>query len=387
MSEEPSLGLMVDDIRRQGRVLAEAVPRLRHEANGVAETVGKAHPRVYLVGCGDSLDAGIASRPTWEALTRAPVEALGAMTFSVSAVDTAQEGSLLIALSQSGRVSRVLEAVRAARHRGLRTVAITSSATSPLAAEPADATWVVSFEKLGPVPGTTSYLLGTLALYELACAMSRDDDGAVALRSELNRVPSMCDEAGALSWGIGASHAPMFDRGSPTLALGYGPVLASARHTIRKILETSQLIATWQETEEYAHDEYSLIDRRFRVLQWVAPDRGLTRSVEVARYLRRLGVHLAVIVPTSTADRFMSIADIVYQLPPMAPSISPIVSAVPGQVLAVVLAERLGGSLYGMGERVHAEDGDPQIYESAIVLPGRGSAASPPVVGSEVPRR
>ena len=125
-------------------------------------------------------------------------------------------------------------------------------------------------------------------------------------------------------------------------------------------------MALWQETEEYAHDEYSLVDERFRVVEFAPPDRGGTRNLEIARYLRRLDAHLAVITEQSGAESYGPLADVVYALPPCPPAIRPMIYAVPGQVLSLVAARRIGGSLYGMAERIHREDGDPQIYESGI---------------------
>ena len=48
-------------------------------------------------------------------------------------------------------------------------LAVTANPASPLEQEPADATWVIPFEKVGAVPGTTSFVLGAAALYEIGC--------------------------------------------------------------------------------------------------------------------------------------------------------------------------------------------------------------------------
>jgi glutamine---fructose-6-phosphate transaminase (isomerizing) len=362
------LDLMAADIDRQGAVLRDAMPGLRETAEGIASSMPGSCSRAFLIGCGDSLDGGIAARYQWDRMVGFPVEAVPAMTFVTGVVDAAPSDAVVVALSQSGKVSRVVEAIRAARARGLATVTITANAGSPLGAEPSDARWVLPFEKLGAVPGTTSHLLGGVALYELGCALAGPGAARDELRSDLDGLGDLVDRAVEGCREAADRHAATMAREHPVLTLGYGPALSSARFTVRKLLELTQLIAMSQETEEYAHDEYSLVGTGFRVMQFAPPDRGRTRSEEVAHYLRRLGVHLSVVSDGEGAAAFADVSDLAYELPACPPSLVPLLYAVPGQLMSVASARRVGGSLYGMAETIHREDGDPQIYESAIVV-------------------
>lgn len=364
--DEEGLDLIGSDIARQATTLGEGTRALRDASAEVASSLPASPSRAYLIGCGDSLDGGMAARYVWEGLVGFPVEAVPAMTFATSVVDLARPDALVVALSQSGKVSRVIEGVRRARSRGLSTVTITADADSVLAGEPSDASWVIGFDKVGAVPGTTSHLLGTIALYELGCALAPERDGADRIRAELDGLDELVRRTIALSTPLAPRHAEAMARDLPVLALGYGPSLSSARYTIRKLLELTQLVALWQETEEYAHDEYSLMDSRFRVMLFAPPGRGALRSGEVARYLDRLGVHLSVVTAEEDANRYQGVADLIYPIARCPASLVPLVYSVPGQLLSLAAARTLGGSLYGMAERVHREDGDPQIYESEI---------------------
>lgn len=368
MLHNDGLDLIERDIRRQAYELRRALPQLRDAANRIMRGVPPPS-RIYLVGCGDSFDGGTAARYVWESMMSCAVESLPAMTFTTSVVEDAPMGSLVVALSQSGKVSRVVEAIRTARRRGLRTIAITSNPMSALAAEPVDELWTLDLEKLGPVPGMTSHLLGGMALYELGAAAAADHPGGAVLRAEVDRLPDLVEESTEIAWPVAVAHAERFERDLPVLALGYGPVLGTARFTIRKIMELAQLIAISQETEEYAHDEYSLVDKRFRVLLFTPPDHGMARSLEVAGYLRRLRVDLAVIAEEGTTRGSNNDTDFIYGLPAMPSSLVSLAYAVPGQILSLAVARRVGGSLYGAADPVHSEDGDSQIYGSGIVVP------------------
>ena len=367
MHHDPEgLELFEKDIHRQGSVIDAAAAAIRAEADVLAADLPRP-THVYLVGCGDSFDAGIAARFVWERILGVPVESVSAMTFGTSVVDLAPEGALVVGLSVSGKVTRVIEAIRAASTRGIDTITITMNPSSPFALEPSTATWVVDFTKLGAIPGTTSHLVGALAMYELGCALAGDSPERHELRAQLDQLGSLVSQSVDVCAPIAKEHADAMDRDRPVLLIGYGPSMSPARFTVRKMLELTQLVTFWQETEEYAHDEYSLVDARFRVMQMAPPDRGSVRNAEIARYLRRLEVHLAIVTDGAEADSVAEIADIVYGLPPCPPALAPLLYAIPGQLLALETARRQGGSLYGMAETVHREDGDPQIYESEIV--------------------
>lgn len=86
----------------------------------------------------------------------------------------------------------------------------------------------------------------------------------------------------------------------------------------------------------------------------------------MAGYLQRLGVHLSVVTSEADAERYATVADLVYPIPACPDALMPLLYSIPGQLLSVATARRVGGSLYGMAERVHKVDGDPQIYESEI---------------------
>jgi glucosamine--fructose-6-phosphate aminotransferase (isomerizing) len=360
------LDLFEEDILREGALLTQVVANVRAGAEAIASTL-PTPTHVYLVGCGDSYDAGIAASYVWSKLLGVPVEAVPAMTFATAMVDVAPAGSLVVGLSVSGKVSRVVEAIRAASNRGFTTVTVTMNGESPFALEPSTATWKLDFTKLGAIPGTTSHLVGALGLYELACALAGPSVQRDQLRAELDGFGALVAQAVTDCVPVANKHAEAMARDLPVLLIGYGVGMSAARFSVRKLLELTQLIAFWQETEEYAHDEYSLVDKRFRVLQLAPPDRGSTRNAEIAHYLRRLDVHLSIVTDGDEADRYEGVADIVYRLPACPPALAPFLYVIPGQLLALATARTLGGSLYGMAEQVHREDGDPQIYDSEIV--------------------
>jgi glucosamine--fructose-6-phosphate aminotransferase (isomerizing) len=357
------LALIEADLRRQAEVLRASIPDLRESA--AALVAGLAPPTaVYLIGSGDSYDGGQIAGMVGQSLIDVPVHAVPAMTFTTSVVDDAPAGSWVVVLSQSGRVSRAVEAIRAASSRLLPTLAITANAGSPLALEPADRTWVIDFQKLGPIPGMTSHLVGAVALLELLGAIAAPNPRS-SLQDDLDALPDLAAATLDAAWEPARKHAPAFSRDLPVLLLGYGAGLGVARFVARKLMDISQIVAIAQETEEYAHDQYALVDARFRVVQFAPTDRGRTRNREVMHYLRRLGVHLAVVTDDNAIDD--RAAAVVYVVPPAPRRLHPLLQTISGQALSLEAGRTAGGSLYGAADETRAEDNGAQIYDSEIV--------------------
>ena len=66
--------------------------------------------RIYLVGCGDSWSSGLAAFPAFESYTGIPTTPCQSMLFSRYLVHSAPKESLVILISNSGKVSRTIEA-------------------------------------------------------------------------------------------------------------------------------------------------------------------------------------------------------------------------------------------------------------------------------------
>jgi glucosamine--fructose-6-phosphate aminotransferase (isomerizing) len=359
--------LLIQDIQRLPDLLEQMTPNLRRQAAEIAASISPRPPRVYLVGCGDSLNVGMAARFAWERLLRLPVEAVPAQTFARHLVESAPPGALVVAFSQSGKVSRVIEALRVGGARGLQTLAVCGRTGSPLALEPADQHWVFNFPKLGFVPGTTSYLTGIALYLELACALTPDTAQAGELQAAIDYLPEVIRAALPALQQTAQRGAADISRQHPLLLLGAGPQLASAHYAARKFFEISQVIAMAQETEEYAHDEYSVVDAQVPALIFAPPDRSYSRSREIAGWLRRLGLPLSAAASPACAADFEALGALVYPVPETHPDLAPLLYALPAQLLNYYTALRLGGAYYATHDPVHDADGDPQIYESEIL--------------------
>jgi len=133
----------------------------------------------------------------------------------------------------------------------------------------------------------------------------------------------------------------------------------------RKLFEVPQIAALAQETEEYAHDEYSIITRFVPSLLIAPHDAAAKRSAEILTSLLNLESPTAVVVERGKAP---SGPRWIYEMEPGLDELyTPLLATLPGQLLTYELGRSVGGSFYATDDPIHRRDGDDLIYQSELV--------------------
>jgi glutamine---fructose-6-phosphate transaminase (isomerizing) len=294
------------------------------------------HGAVRLVGHGSSDNAAsyavyaFGLLPGWTALR----DSISLSVYYGAELDLSQ--SCVVALSQSGRTPDVVEYTQRARRQGALTIALTNDPESALAA----ASELVLPIVAGPehaVAATKTYTTQVAALALLAgCAAGEGARLAQGIR-----------EAADLMAGVIPTLEPRVREMVASLAfvgrmfvIGRGPEFATAREISLKLLETCKVAAEPLTATDFAHGPVAALDGLFPVWAVAADDAGLPAVREAAALARAKG---ATLIASGTAAR--ELAGAVHVLPVPAPSIellSPLLSIVPGQLLAWALAQAKG---------------------------------------------
>jgi glucosamine--fructose-6-phosphate aminotransferase (isomerizing) len=330
--------------------------------------------RVYLVGCGDSLYAGMATRFAFERWTGIPTEAMGSLEFSRYAVETAPADALVVAVSNSGRVTRTIEAAMFAGQRDIRSVALTFFPDSALARAATGAiAW--TYEDVGFGPGTLSYLASLVALYALAIRLG-EAAGRLDAAERDERLEAVTACADALAWTIEASRpvadaiAERIDPGGVLAVLGGGPNHGTAMFGMAKLIESARHNAVGQELEEWAHEQYFVTGPGSHTIVVAPAGASADRAREQLRAVREVG-GTAVAICDPGDEATCAMADMV--LPARATAdelLSPIVAAVPLELLSLAYARRQGSTMLGFDDPNRRDVNWRQIFASAI--PGAG---------------
>jgi glucosamine 6-phosphate synthetase-like amidotransferase/phosphosugar isomerase protein len=340
--------------------------------------------RIYLVGCGDSYYAGMATRFAFERWTGIPTEAMESLEFSRYAVEAAPADALVVVVSNSGRVTRTIEAAQFAGQRGVRCIALTYFPDSALA-RAATGTLAYTYEDVGFGPGTLSYLASLVALYALAIRI-----GVVAGRlgdaerdEHLDAITACGD---AIEWTIAASRpaadavAAQIDPSGVLTIIGGGPSHGTAVFGMAKFIESARHNAMGQELEEWAHEQYFVTGPGSHTFVVAPAGAAVDRAREQLRAVRDVdGTAVAICDPADEATCAM--ADVVLPARAIADELlSPMITAVPLELVALAYARRLGRTMLGFDDLHRREVNWRQIFGSSI--PG---AADPEGAGAADP--
>src|SRR5581483_11561162 len=246
--------------------------------------------RVYLVGCGDSWYSGMATRLAFEDWAGISTEAPQAMEFSRYLVNYAPEGSLVIATSNSGRVSRTIECVRRAHARGFQTIALTSNADSAITQD-ADFVLDLGYAERRFGPGTSSYMASLLNAYVIALYLAEIGGRFTSsqVEKQLHQIANLAD---AMQQTLDAMSVPIeqlaprvpFD--AKIAFLGAGPNYGTAFFSMAKMIEAARHNTIGQELEEWAHEQYFVTDANTYTFVLAPRGAGVDRAREQLRAVR-----------------------------------------------------------------------------------------------------
>ncbi|MBN1259902.1 MAG: SIS domain-containing protein [Anaerolineae bacterium] len=305
--------------------------------------------RVYLVGCGDSLFAGLAARFAFERLTGIPVSVVESL--DLARYSLVPETALVIAISNSGEVAMTVAAAQTAQEAGAQVVALTGSGESSLArVAPA----VVSAPciaredfaaQAGRILGNFSFNL--LALYVMAMHLGQQlgtlaAPDATRYAAELQRLPGAAGRVVALAPELG-DYLEQVDEATDVFFLGAGPSYGVALFYQAKFFEQVQRPVYAAHLEEFVHEQFYLLRPSRQAQVWVLAPSGanLQRGLDLMAGFRQAGAHTAA-VTTGESGRVGRVADFVFDVGPVPEMFSPVVTSVPGELLGIQALRRWG---------------------------------------------
>jgi glucosamine--fructose-6-phosphate aminotransferase (isomerizing) len=269
--------------------------------------------KIILSGCGDSRAAAMAVQKTFERLTCLPVEMISvidlARFYEGKYFGFAPNNPLVILISNSGTVARVVEAARRAVEKGAFVLGITGNPDSPLGTS---ATRVLPLEiPLFPAaPGTRSYIVSLMALLLVAIRM-----GEVRGCRTMNESHTLRSDIIAQAADLDADLLEI-DKKMLTLAriwqhleawdfVGAGPDYATAWYGHAKVLEATGQYAMHANSEEWLHLNFFAgnPEKIATVVISSLFNEGSSRTAETVACMRSLGRPLLLISDEYRDDR------------------------------------------------------------------------------------
>jgi glucosamine--fructose-6-phosphate aminotransferase (isomerizing) len=317
----------------RGRLLPEE-GTARLDGLGLSKADARTIQRIRILGCGTSWHAGLVGRHIIEELTGIPVEVDYASEFRYRHV-TASPNTLTIAISQSGETADTLEAVRAARDGGSRVVGVVNVVGSTLTRETDGGIYLHAGPEIG-VASTKAFTAQLVALLLFALHVGRHRDlsptTGKTLISELQRLPELITRTLALGSKVEEVALDLLDARS-ALYLGRGIQHPVALEGALKLKEISYIHAEGYPAAEMKHGPLALVDGEMPVVVLAPRDRVYPKVLASIREVKARGGRLIAVTTAGPAER-VPLVDHEIAVPESSPLVTPILTAIPLQMLA-----------------------------------------------------
>jgi glucosamine--fructose-6-phosphate aminotransferase (isomerizing) len=300
--------------------------------------------RVSMSACGTAYYAGLAAKYWFERFARLPVEIDVASEFRYREAPMSP-GGLAIFVSQSGETADTLATLRYAKEQKQHVVAVVNVPTSTIARE----SDVIMPTLAGPEIGVASTKAFTCQLAVLAClaiaagrsrGVLSEDDERTLVRA-LIEVPRLMTEALALEPQI--EHlARDLAKSDNVLYLGRGTSYPLALEGALKLKEISYIHAEGYAAGELKHGPIALIDETMPVIVIAPYDRVFEKTASNMQEVAARGGRIILITDAQGAHESHLESMAKLTLPTMPATVTPLVYAIPVQLIAYHTAVVMG---------------------------------------------
>ncbi len=300
--------------------------------------------RLSLSACGTAFYAGLVAKYWFERFAKLPVEIDIASEFRYREAPL-EAGDLAIFISQSGETADTLASLRYAKEHGQHVLAVVNVPTSTIARE----SGVVMPTLAGPEIGVASTKAFTCQLAVLACLaiaagrargeLSEKDEQKLV--HALVEVPRLMTQALALEPQIEKlSHE--LSKARDVLYLGRGTSFPIALEGALKLKEISYIHAEGYAAGELKHGPIALIDETMPVIVVAPHDRVFEKTQSNMEEVAARGGRIVLVTDAKGAKEAAMDQVVTLTLPDMAATVTPLVYAVPVQLIAYHTAVALG---------------------------------------------
>jgi glutamine---fructose-6-phosphate transaminase (isomerizing) len=311
---------------------------------GVSDAELRELRRIVIVACGTSYHAGLSGRYAVETWSRVPVEMDVASEFRYRD-PVVDERDLVIGITQSGETADTLAAMRLAREKGARVLAITNVMGSQATRDSDGVLFTRAGLEIG-VAATKTYVSQVAAMLLLALRLAEvrqtlEPDRIAALAAELRALPRRIDE---LLQQVDAPVQQMADHWRDAgffLYLGRHAGLATALEGALKLKEISYVPTDAYAAGEMKHGPIALLDERTPVVCVATDSPVLDKVLSNIAEVRARGAHVLAVATQGNEDVAQYAEEVVY-VPDADWLIQPLLAVIPLQLLAYYIARGRG---------------------------------------------
>ncbi|ASJ11230.1 glutamine--fructose-6-phosphate aminotransferase [Thermococcus sp. P6] len=325
------------EIYEQPRAVRDAIHGNAEVVRKVAEEIA-GYDRIFIVAMGTSYHAGLVAKYLFQRLTRRVPIVEEASEFRYEFGEILNERDLVLAITQSGETADTLAAMRLAKERGAKVLAIVNVVGS-MATRVADLTL---YTHAGPeigVAATKTYTTQLTVLTMLAIELARilgttDGEELRRLEENLKAVPELMEKVLGHDGALRELAEGLLGR-EDFFYIARGINVPTALEGALKLKEISYVHAEGLSAGELKHGPLALLENGVPVVAIAPGGRTFDKMVANIEEARARGAH---VIGLGEEPELRDISDVFIEMPGMDELLTPIVYALPLQLLAYHLS-------------------------------------------------
>ncbi|MHA1617318.1 MAG: SIS domain-containing protein [Candidatus Njordarchaeales archaeon] len=282
---------------------------------------------VYLVGCGDSYFVAIYGALLFERFTNLQAQAFESYEFW-KYKSNIWDKSVLVAISASGKTSKTIEAAKYAKEKGLKILAVTNNASSPLAIISDLCIETQVAKPFGPPSATSTTAMLSLNMLSRELGGVGIDNVEPLIKWIGSNICALLEQA--------SKDAEILVKKSYAYLVGAGPGFVSALFGGAKLREAAWLHSIPFEAEEFSHYGMISVDQGDIVFLNAFKGESISKMRALSEALNNIGAE-TVILTNDTEKRW---GRRVVELPQMDESDTAIIATIYYQILAIATARK-----------------------------------------------
>jgi glutamine---fructose-6-phosphate transaminase (isomerizing) len=300
--------------------------------------------RISISACGTASYAGYIAKYWIERFARLPVELDVASEFRYREAPL-RKGDLAIFISQSGETADTLAALRYAKSQGLHTLSVVNVPTSTIARESETLVQTLAGPEIG-VASTKAFTCQLMVLAAIAIEAGKargelSDADETRLVQGLIEIPRLMAAALAIEPQI-EKLARDIAKAKDVLYLGRGTSYPLAMEGALKLKEISYIHAEGYAAGELKHGPIALIDENMPIVVIAPFDQMFEKTASNMQEVAARGGNIILMTDAKGAAEATMESLVTIVLPDMAAAFTPMVYAIPVQLLAYHTAVVMG---------------------------------------------
>lgn len=341
---------MLKEIHEQPKALRDTISSRIDKENGVffdglnieKEDLEKID-RIYIVACGTAYHAGLIGKVAIERFAKIPVEVDIASEFRYRN-PLITDKSLMITLSQSGETADTLAAVKLAKSKGAKVIAVTNVVGSTISRESDDVIYTIAGPEIA-VASTKAYTTQVLVMYLIAIYFGRKKELVSKIEeenyiNELVNIPEKIDKILLDKENI-KNIAEQISKEKDMFYLGRGVDYALAMEASLKLKEISYIHTEAYAGGELKHGTIALIEKGTKVISLLTQRDLKEKMISNIVEIKSRGAY---VIGVSYEDEsgLEDIFEKVIKIPSTLDVFSPLLSVVTLQLLAYYVSVEKG---------------------------------------------